>query len=254
MTATRTGALSVEVDKLRIGADDAARIGAAITGMTMSEALDATRFRPATRSAEIAAVLDRAVTAAREEGRDPAALVIESVRVAEGEAITRLRRMAHGVADWITTPTLRVTVTVSPVTGGGCGAGAIAAPTPVVIGRRREPAANPNVAALRDTSGDHPVMAALARVIDPDLGVNIVDLGFIRGWELSERAIGLVVTLTNPFCPLTTVIEDQIRFELRMTGLVDHIDIEWTFTPPWSPDDVSGTGRGELRAIGFSTV
>jgi metal-sulfur cluster biosynthetic enzyme/ribosomal protein L22 len=254
VTITRSGSLTVEVDKVRMQAPEAARIGAAITGSRLPAALDAIHFRPATRSAELAAVLDRAAAAARTAGRDPAELVVEKVGVADGEAITRLRRMAHGVTDWITTPTLKISVTLAPAVLPGCGAAAFSTSTTVSIGRRPRPAANPEAVRLRDSAEGDPVMAALSRVIDPDLGVNIVDLGFIRGIDLVGRTLRVVTTLTNPFCPLTTVIEDQIDFEVGRTGLVDRLEVEWTFDPPWSPEDVSEAGRAELREIGFATL
>ena len=95
-------------------------------------------------------------------------------------------------------------------------------------------------------------MTALSAVLDPDLGVNIVDLGFIRGVDLDGRSLALELTLTNRYCPLTSVIEDQITTALVGDGVVDDYALSWTFDPPWSPDQMSEAARAELEANGFS--
>ena len=98
------------------------------------------------------------------------------------------------------------------------------------------------------------IIESLRKVIDPDLGVNIVDLGFVRKVEVDGRQASLDVTLTNPFCPLTTVIEDQMRIELVGQGVLEDFDVSWVFDPPWCPDQVSEEGRKQLRSIGFASM
>ena len=98
------------------------------------------------------------------------------------------------------------------------------------------------------------IMESLRNVIDPDLGVNIVDLGFVRKVAVSGRQASLDVTLTNPFCPLTTIIEDQMRNELVGQGVLEDFDVSWVFDPPWCPDQVSEEGRKQLRGIGFASI
>lgn len=98
------------------------------------------------------------------------------------------------------------------------------------------------------------IIESLRTVIDPDLGVNIVDLGFVRGVQVNGRRASLDVTLTNPFCPLTTVIEDQMRNALVGEGVLEDFDVSWVFDPPWCPDQVSEEGRKQLRCIGFASI
>ena len=98
------------------------------------------------------------------------------------------------------------------------------------------------------------IIESLRTVIDPDLGVNIVDLGFVRDVQVDGRRASLDVTLTNPFCPLTSVIEDQMRNALIGEGVLDDFEVSWVFDPPWCPDQVSEEGRKQLRCIGFASI
>jgi metal-sulfur cluster biosynthetic enzyme len=95
------------------------------------------------------------------------------------------------------------------------------------------------------------IQALRENVIDPDLGVNVVDLGFVRGASIEDDTARLVMTLTSPACPLTKLIEDQARTAVIGT-LARELLIEWVWSPSWSPQDVTPAGRDELTAIGFS--
>jgi metal-sulfur cluster biosynthetic enzyme len=93
----------------------------------------------------------------------------------------------------------------------------------------------------------------LLDVIDPDLGINVVDLGFVRGISVADGIAILIMTLTSPACPLTGVMEDQIRTELLdRAPLVDDFRIDWQWAPAWSPAEISADGREQLRAVGFN--
>jgi metal-sulfur cluster biosynthetic enzyme len=96
------------------------------------------------------------------------------------------------------------------------------------------------------------VLEALYEVIDPDLGVNIVDLGFVNSVTISGGSADLEMTLTSPACPLTKVIEDQIRTSIVDAGLVGDFQVTWVWSPPWTPARISESGREQLNAIGFS--
>ena len=95
------------------------------------------------------------------------------------------------------------------------------------------------------------VREALHQVIDPELGIDVVDLGLVYGIEIDElgRAI-ITMTLTTPACPLTDLIEDQCASVLA--GLVEEFRIDWTWTPRWSLDMITPDGREQLAAIGFN--
>jgi metal-sulfur cluster biosynthetic enzyme len=97
---------------------------------------------------------------------------------------------------------------------------------------------------------------AMRDVVDPELGINVVDLGLVYGVNLEAAEEGTValidMTLTSPACPLTDVIEDQSRNALIGAGLVDELRINWVWNPPWGPDKITDDGRDQLRALGFT--
>jgi metal-sulfur cluster biosynthetic enzyme len=100
------------------------------------------------------------------------------------------------------------------------------------------------------------VEEAMRDVVDPELGVNVVDLGLVYGIDVDTDANVAILdmTLTSAACPLTDVIEDQARQALTGgpgPGLVDDIRINWVWMPPWGPDKITDDGREQLRALGF---
>ena len=96
------------------------------------------------------------------------------------------------------------------------------------------------------------VIEALKDVIDPEIGVNIVDLGLIYGLQKSidDDALLINMTLTSAGCPLTDVLEEQTADALH--GVVDAFRINWVWMPPWGPEKITEDGREQMRAIGFS--
>ena len=96
------------------------------------------------------------------------------------------------------------------------------------------------------------VREALVEVIDPDLGVNIVDLGFVRSVEIRDRTALITMTLTSAACPLSRIMEAQIRAGLASLSDIDEFRIDWQWIPAWQPADITDSGREQLRAIGFS--
>lgn len=95
------------------------------------------------------------------------------------------------------------------------------------------------------------VEEALRDVVDPELGINVVDLGLIYGVTIDQNNQAIIdMTLTSAACPLTDVIEDQAAAALN--GLVDGMRINWVWMPPWGPDKITDEGREQLRALGFN--
>jgi metal-sulfur cluster biosynthetic enzyme len=95
------------------------------------------------------------------------------------------------------------------------------------------------------------VEEAMRDVVDPELGINVVDLGLVYGIHVDgENTATIDMTLTSAACPLTDVIEDQTRTALE--GLVNDFRINWVWMPPWGPDKITDDGREMLRALGFN--
>lgn len=118
---------------------------------------------------------------------------------------------------------------------------------------------------------------ALRDVVDPELGVNIVDLGLVYDLRVdretrpaeSESAVPaegaaptgevtvatIDMTLTSAACPLTDMIEDQVAAALVGSpdgALVDDFRINWVWLPPWGPERITEDGREQMRALGFN--
>jgi metal-sulfur cluster biosynthetic enzyme len=95
------------------------------------------------------------------------------------------------------------------------------------------------------------VTEAMKDVVDPELGINVVDLGLVYDVHLDEASnVVLDMTLTSAACPLTDVIMDQTNSALE--GLVNDVAINWVWMPPWGPDKITPDGREQLRALGFN--
>jgi metal-sulfur cluster biosynthetic enzyme len=94
---------------------------------------------------------------------------------------------------------------------------------------------------------------AMRDVVDPELGINVVDLGLVYDIKIdAEDIVTIDMTLTSAACPLTDVIEDQARGALVRSGLCSDLKINWVWMPPWGPDKITDDGREQLRALGFT--
>jgi metal-sulfur cluster biosynthetic enzyme len=92
---------------------------------------------------------------------------------------------------------------------------------------------------------------ALKDVVDPELGINVVDLGLVYGLQFEDDdSLTIDMTLTSAACPLTDVIEDQTQTALE--GMVDRWVINWVWMPPWGMEMITEDGRDQLRALGFN--
>ena len=95
------------------------------------------------------------------------------------------------------------------------------------------------------------VLEAMKDVVDPELMVNVVDLGLVYGVQLDDQANATIdMTLTSPTCPLTDKIEYDTKYVLD--GLVNSVTINWVWLPPWTLEMISEDGREQLRAIGYN--
>jgi len=96
------------------------------------------------------------------------------------------------------------------------------------------------------------ILEALKDVIDPELGVNIVDLGLIYdlNWDDENDALVVSMTLTSAGCPLTDVIEKEL--ENALDNVVERFRINWVWMPPWGVDRITDDGREMMSALGFN--
>jgi metal-sulfur cluster biosynthetic enzyme/ribosomal protein L22 len=274
---TLTAELRVDEEQVRLAEADGRVALRAVLGLDAMRAQARLRFGPGRTCEPVARLLDRVIVRAEQAGISPARLILVAGRVEAGEDIVRVRRKAHGTADWIASPTCRVEMTLRPaglhasgggdftgqsLEGEGCSGGARAgepaggAP-PSGAGAGGLPGsaagslpAGPAGAGVGERAAA--VREALLDVIDPDLGVNIVDLGFVRHVEVRDGTAVITMTLTSAACPLTSIMEDQIRAELASLRDVSGFRVNWVWLPPWRPADITGSGRDQLRAIGFS--
>lgn len=109
----------------------------------------------------------------------------------------------------------------------------------------------PDAGAPSSAPSEEDIIEAMKDVVDPELMVNVVDLGLLYGVHVDEASnVTLDMTLTSPTCPLTDRIEYDTRYVLE--GLANEVTINWVWLPPWSLDMITEDGREQLRAVGFS--
>ncbi|WKE57932.1 metal-sulfur cluster assembly factor [Corynebacterium tuberculostearicum] len=93
-------------------------------------------------------------------------------------------------------------------------------------------------------------------VIDPELGINVVDLGLVYDLWFEEdngkEIVMINMTLTSPACPLTDVIAEQVEDIVEANKLADAVRINWVWMPPWGPQMITEEGREQLQALGFA--
>lgn len=217
---------------------------AAVIGMPVDRALDYLAFSPVGRCPAVMRVLGAAVEDIRgaTPGVTAADLVVSGGEVGDGDVVTRVRRHAHGTADWISTHTTAIRVEVALAEAARCQA--VVEQRPVI--RLAEPPT-----AVKPELDEELLEVLRDGVIDPDLGVNVVDLGFVRDFYEEEESAVLVMTLTSPACPVTGVLEDMVRTSLAPV-IEKPIRVEWSWSPVWQPSDITESGKQQLGAIGFS--
>jgi metal-sulfur cluster biosynthetic enzyme len=96
------------------------------------------------------------------------------------------------------------------------------------------------------------IRESLKAVMDPEIGINIVDLGLVYDVVKADGRVALQMTLTSMGCPLTELIHQQCTLVLTRLPGVETVDVDFVFSPPWSTDMISDEARDELRAMGFN--
>lgn len=91
----------------------------------------------------------------------------------------------------------------------------------------------------------------LREVLDPELGLNVVELGLIRRLELKDRAVEVTLTLTSPACPLGASLQEEVEdaLQARLPEGFDRVHLTLELDPPWSPEELQPEAR---RALGWT--
>ena len=95
------------------------------------------------------------------------------------------------------------------------------------------------------------VWETLRTIYDPEIPVNIVDLGLVYGVDIVERSpvhdvVTVTMTLTSPTCGMGQVLADDVRYRLKKVPNVDAVEVNIVFDPPWSRDKISEEAQLEL--------
>ena len=90
------------------------------------------------------------------------------------------------------------------------------------------------------------VIKKLEKIYDPEIPLNIVDLGFIRDINIDEDKVEIKMTLTNPFCPMHSFLVNEVQDAVEKIKGVNKVKVDMVFDPPWSPEMISKDGRKKL--------
>lgn len=95
------------------------------------------------------------------------------------------------------------------------------------------------------------VWKALELVMDPELGVDIVNLGLVYDVDVEGSKVKVTMTLTSIGCPEAGLIQDAVDMAVSTVAGVEDVEVDWTFDPPWSPNKVSEEGMDILQSLGY---
>ncbi len=97
------------------------------------------------------------------------------------------------------------------------------------------------------------IVEILKQIYDPEIPVNIYDLGFIYGIDISDDGkVHILMTLTVPGCPIHHLITREITEKVGALEGVSSVEVELTFNPRWSVDMISEEGKKRLRELGYN--
>ena len=86
----------------------------------------------------------------------------------------------------------------------------------------------------------------LKEIYDPEVGINIVDMGLIYSLDIAENKVEITMTLTSPGCPAGPQILSQVDSQVKTLDGIEDVDIKVVWSPPWSPDMLSEEARDQL--------
>lgn len=97
------------------------------------------------------------------------------------------------------------------------------------------------------------IREAMKQVDDPELGINVVDLGLLYDVQVDEATgkVDLNMTLTSMGCPLTDQIIADVRKFVEPLDGVTSVDVNWVWDPPWGPDKMTDDGKLMMKVMGY---
>lgn len=96
-------------------------------------------------------------------------------------------------------------------------------------------------------ASEEDILRTLRTVNDPEVGVNIVDLGLIYGTEIRGDTVRIVMTMTTPACPMHSYLTEEVREAILIQEEdVEKVDVQLVWDPPWSPRMISERGKRQL--------
>lgn len=101
----------------------------------------------------------------------------------------------------------------------------------------RKPLTNAQLSA--SASVEEMIITALRNIYDPELPVNIYDLGLIYNIDIKERDVDVVMTLTSPNCPVAGSMPAQVECAIKVLDQIDNVCVELTWDPPWDSEKLS---------------
>ena len=90
------------------------------------------------------------------------------------------------------------------------------------------------------------VLEQIKQVIDPDVGLNIVDMGLIYGVDINDDIVDITMTLTSPGCPAAPQLLNGSQTVVQQLDGVEEVNINVVWTPPWEPEMMSEEAKDEL--------
>jgi metal-sulfur cluster biosynthetic enzyme len=97
------------------------------------------------------------------------------------------------------------------------------------------------------TISDDEILSALKGVEDPELGINIIDLGLVYRIDVDDDGdVQLYMTLTSPGCPAGPEIKNDVKSALSALGSINNVNVQFVFNPPWNPAMMSQEAKDEL--------
>lgn len=96
------------------------------------------------------------------------------------------------------------------------------------------------------------IIEVLKKIYDPEIPVNIYDLGLVYDIKVEGKNVHILMTLTAPGCPIYKFIKDEVEKKVKEIEEIENCEVEFTFNPPWSPEKITEEGKKELRKFGFN--